>query len=146
MRVYRIFNATDHVLATHLHFLDRHAAQKYADTVRWPYENLGLYPCADGRHIPLKDLELRIESAEHPGAYDPDLDCVITERHGELGRSDVIPGLCFDPDDFRPFTPAEWMDEKMAPKLEAIEAAMREQLKLSNFIKDRWKERGAKEE
>ena len=144
MRVYRLFNHSEHAQATQLHFLDRASAEKYIDTVRWPYENLTYYQLPDGSKIPLKDLDVRVEVVEMPGTYDTELDCIITERDGELGHSDIVPGKAFNPDDWLEFTIKEWMNDKIAPRLDAAETAIRESSKMDKFMKDRWKERGAK--
>ena len=119
MRLYRVWNLTEHGPATPLHFLDRPSADRFVVIFKWPHEPSGLYLRQDGSEIPLAELQLRIESVDMPVMVDQALDSVFSFKEGELGRSFLLPGHCFDPDDWRSVTEIEWSTPGINEQLEA---------------------------
>jgi hypothetical protein len=107
MRVYRLFNVSEHEPASGLHFLGRDEAERYKELVKWPYANEGTWPLADGRVLPLERLELRVEPLERPWLADPELGLVVFEQDGQLGGAALLPGDCFDPDEWQPAPAAD---------------------------------------
>jgi len=75
--------------------------------VKWPYANDGLWPLADGRELPLERLELRVEPLERHWLAEAELGLVVFEQDGQLGGAPLLPGNCFDPDEWQAAPPAE---------------------------------------
>ncbi len=118
MRLYRVWNLTEHGPATPLHFLERQGADRFVTIFHWPHETTGLYLSQDGVESPLDQLQLRVESIEMPILVDDALESVFSFKEGELGRSYLLPGRCFDPDDWKPVTEIEWGTTGINAKLE----------------------------
>jgi hypothetical protein len=125
MRVYRLFNLSEHGPASGLHFLDRDEADRYRELVKWPYANEGTWPLADGRELPLERVELRVEPLERRWLAEPELGVVVFEQEGQLGGAPLLPGNCFDPDEWQaapatelanPETAALWEKARLALK------------------------------
>jgi len=107
VRVYRLFNVSEHEPTCGLHFLGRDEAERYKELVKWPYANDGLWPLADGRELPLERVELRVEPLERPWLADPELGMVVFEQEGHVGGAPLLPGNCFDPDEWQAAPSAE---------------------------------------
>ena len=107
MKLHRLFNLTELAPAAGMHFFAREDALKYRELVLWPYVNEGRWPLPDGSTIPLESLDLRVETVEMPLVVDKTLLLVLTERDGKLGGAPLLPGNCFDPDEWEACTAAE---------------------------------------
>ena len=122
LKCFQLINVTDSGLpASNLNFLDRNDALRYQKMLLWPFENLGYMPLSDGRKIKLSEVVLKVESRMIPGLYDPALDWVLSHKDGKLGFSAVVPGRCFDPDEWREVSEADRLDPNRAPLLAEAE-------------------------
>lgn len=118
MRLYRVWNLSEHGPATPLHFLERQGADRFVTIFRWPHEPSGFYLRQDGGELPLAELQLRVESVDMPVLVDEGLESVFSFNNGELGRCYLLPGRCFDPDDWKPVSEVEWGTPGINEKLE----------------------------
>ena len=60
-----------------------------------------------GGSVTLADLDLRVEEVEFNAVLIPELELVLVERDGLIGTCHLLPGDCFDPDDWEPASSAE---------------------------------------
>ena len=125
MRVYRLFNVTEHGPASGLHFLERQQAEQYRELVKWPYANEGRWPLADGRELPLDRVELRVEPLERHWVVEPELGQVIFEQEGQLGGAPLLPGNCFDPDEWQAAPLADLASPELAVLWEKVRLALK---------------------
>jgi hypothetical protein len=107
MKAYRLHNRSEPGPASPLHFLSKAGADGYRDYFRWPYQNTGRYPLHQGGSIPVADLDLRTEEVEVKAVLAPELDLLFVERDGAIGVCYLLPGDCFNPDDWAPANPLE---------------------------------------
>jgi hypothetical protein len=107
MKLYRLFNLTELGPASGLLFFKREGAEGYKDLVKWPYADSGRWPLAGGGSVALEQLELRVEAVDMAVAVEPLLDAVVWEQQGRLGGAPLLPGDCFDPDEWLPYSPAD---------------------------------------
>ncbi len=130
MKCYRIVNYSDGGrLATPLHFLDRGDAQRYFKTWAWPWEPIGAFIASDGHSLPLSRVELRIEPVSLKAWYAADLEWVVIKKDEVLGYFTIVPGRCFDPEDWRPLSDIEQRDPVLAPKIAEAARNLEEELK-----------------
>lgn len=101
MRLYRLYNLTEHAPASGLLFFRRDQAEKYRELVKWPYLNSQRWPLPDGREIPLEAVDLRVEVLERPVAQAAELGLVVFRNEGVPGGAPWLPGDCFDPDEWQ---------------------------------------------
>lgn len=118
MKLFRLYNLTELGPASGLHFMDRAKAEAYKDLVKWPYADTGLWPMADGSRVLLKDVDLRVETVDLKALALPNLDMVLMEQNATLGSCPLLPGDCFDPDEWRAFGPVEMTHPTLGPQLE----------------------------
>jgi hypothetical protein len=118
VKLYRLYNLTELGPASGLHFFDRAKAEAYKELVKWPYADTGLWPMADGSRVLLKDVDLRVETVELKVLPLPNLDLVLSEQNELLGSCPLLPGDCFDPDDWKAFGPAELTHPTLGPQLD----------------------------
>jgi hypothetical protein len=118
MKLHRLFNLTELAPAAGLHFVRREDAEAYKQLVRWPYAAEGRWPLADGGSVPLEAVDLRVEVVDVPVVLEPALHLAVQERDGALGTAPLLPGDCFDPDEWTPCTPAQLAHPVSGPRLE----------------------------
>jgi|GEM_PF-2235231 hypothetical protein len=101
MRLYRLYNLSEHAPACGLLFFRRDQAEQYRELVKWPYANTQRWPLPDGREIPLAAVDLRVELLERDVAQAPELGVVVFRNEGVPGGAPLLPGDCFDPDEWQ---------------------------------------------
>jgi hypothetical protein len=126
VKLYRLYNLTELGPASGLHFFSRDQAEAYKELVKWPYAETGRWPLADGSTVPLKDVDLRIEDTSLAALALPGLDAVLWEQGGQLGAAPLIPGNCFDPDEWRPYTASDMAHPTLGPQLESAWKALKQ--------------------
>ena len=102
MRLYRLYNLSEHAPASGLLFFRRDQAERYRELVKWPYANNQRWPLPDGREIPLAAVDLRVELIERAAFPEPELGVVVFRHEGAPGGAPLLPGDCFDPDEWAP--------------------------------------------
>jgi len=125
MRVYRLFNVTEHEPTCGLHFLEREEAERYKELVKWPYANDQRWPLAEGREVPLDRVELRVEPLERHWLAEPDLGVVVFEQDGQLGGAPLLPGNCFDPDEWQAAPAADMANPELFTLWEKARLALK---------------------
>jgi hypothetical protein len=125
VRFYRLFNVSEHEPASGLHFVNRDEADRYKELVKWPYANEGLWPLADGRELDLDKVELRVEPLERHWLPEPELGLVVFEQDGQLGGAPLLPGNCFDPDEWQAAPAAELASPELSALWEHARVALR---------------------
>jgi hypothetical protein len=107
MKLYRLYNLTELGPASGLHFFKREGAEAYKDLVKWPYADSGRWPLSNGSTVPLSLVDLRVEEAEMDVLLAPEQEAVIWEQEKALGSAPLLPGDCFDPDEWRAYSSAD---------------------------------------
>lgn len=107
MKAFRLYNLTELSPASPLHFLEKAGAEAYRDYVKWPYEKTGRFPLRDGSSVRLADLDLRTEEVEINAVAVPSQELLLIERDGLIGLCYLLPGNCYNPDDWAPASAAE---------------------------------------
>lgn len=125
MRLYRVYNLTELGPASGLLFFKREDAEKYKELVKWPYVNDGRWPLSGGGSVPLNELELRVESLDMDVLPDQELDQVLWEQAGVLGAAPLLPGDCFDPDQWCAYSPADLANVHLGSRLELAWQALK---------------------
>ena len=125
MKAFRLYNLTELGPASPLHFLERAGAEGYRDYVLWPYKNSGLFPLQAGGSIKLDVLDLRVEEADLNAVLLPELELLLMERDGVVGSCYVLPGRCFNPDDWSPSGAAELAQPEAGRLLEEAKRRLR---------------------
>lgn len=52
-------------------------------------------------------MRFRAESVELHALPEPSVDAMVWEREGRLGGAPLLPGGCFDPDQWQPYSAAD---------------------------------------
>lgn len=107
MKVYRLRNHSEGAPASSLLFLRREDAERYKELVLWPYANSGFWPLAAGGELPLDQVDLRAEAVELDACVEESLGLAVMMNAGRLGGVALLPGDCFDPDEWEPCAPEE---------------------------------------
>lgn len=118
MRLYRLYNLTELGPASGLSFFKREGAEAYKDLVKWPYANSGRWPLAGGGSVALDQVDLRVESVDQNVLVEPSLETVLWEQDGQLGGAPLLPGDCFNPDEWRAYGPADFANPVSGLRLE----------------------------
>jgi hypothetical protein len=127
MKIFRVINLSDHYLpATNLVFLDRADAQRYQKVLLWPFETLGYFSNSDGSRMPLDQVQFRVELQMMPAVHHAGLDWILWKKEGKLVYTPVVPGRCFDPEDYRVVGEHEMSDPELGPKIVEAEAQLHE--------------------
>lgn len=107
MKLYRLYNLTELGPASALLFTKREDAEAYKDLVKWPYAETGRWPLIGGGSVALEQVDLRVESVDMAAVVVPEAEQVLWERDGMLGSAPWLPGDCFNPDEWKPFSAAD---------------------------------------
>jgi hypothetical protein len=126
MKAYRLFNQTELEPAATLLFLRRQDAEAFRETVLWPYANEGRWPLKNGASLPLRLMEFRAESLNLAAEAVPELGLVLSERAGTPGACPLLPGDCFDPDQWQALPPGELEHPERGPLLQGALLKARE--------------------
>jgi hypothetical protein len=125
MRAYRLYNRTEPGPATPFLFLEKAGAEGYRDYIRWPYQNTGRFPLHQGGSLALADLDLRTEEVDVHAVLVPELDLFLVERDGAVGSCYLLPGDCFNPDDWIPANAVELGHPEAGKLLEAAQRRLK---------------------
>lgn len=125
MKAFRLYNLTELGPASPLHFLEKAGADGYRDYVRWPYEKTGRYPLHQGGSVPLADLDLRTEEVDVNAVLVPELEILLVERDGFVGTCHLLPGNCFNPDNWAPASSAELAHPEAGKLLDEAQKRLR---------------------
>lgn len=131
LRCWRLRNFTEEDPGPGLYFLKKESAEAYKDLVRWPYAQDGKWPLPGGGELPLDQVDLKVEGFEAKAVVDPELDAVIWDEHGRLGRAYVLTGQCFDPDSWRPFSLTDFGDPVLRQRLDLASERLRNMVNLA---------------
>ncbi len=118
MKLYRLYNLTELGPASSLSFLKREGAEAYKDLVKWPYADSGRWPLAMGGSVALDQVDLRVEALDMDVVIEPTLDVALWEQHGVLGGASMLPGDCFNPDEWHAYGSADFAHPVTGPRLE----------------------------
>ena len=118
MKLYRLYNLTELGPASGLHFFKREGAEAYKDLVKWPYADSGRWPLAGGGSVALAQVDLRVESIDVTLLLLPALDMVLWEQMGVLGAAPLLPGDCFDPDEWAGYSSGDFAHPTLGLQLE----------------------------
>jgi hypothetical protein len=125
MKAFRLFNLTELSPASPLYFLERSGAEGYRSYVRWPYGHTGRWPLQSGGSIPLTELDLRTEEVDLPAVRVPELEMILLVRDSIIGCCYLLPGDCFNPDQWEHLSATDLSDPHNGPLLHDAQKKLR---------------------